>query len=185
MTNEEFKALVKKNPIPTICAVVVLAVGLGLYFRSGDLPAAEEDLTKKTSDAEKYAANIKNAAQLKDQLDAMIAANKKIEGRLARAAQQAIGINTQYFYRLARESGVTIVAFGQSGTATKAAKAAYVPIAFNVAVTGTLPQLLDFLRQLENGAHFCRVLTGSCVVNPNLRNSPLTLSLNLELLGQP
>lgn len=184
MTNEEFKAFVKKNPIPVICAVIVLGVAGGLYYRSGDLAAAEEDLAKKTADAEKYALNIKNATHLKEQLDALIAANKKIEGRLAHASEK--GTNTQYFYKLERETGVKMVSFSQTtGTVAKPTKGAFVPIAFNVAVTGTMPQVLDFLRHLENGMHFCRVTSGSCTVSTTNRNLPLTLSLNLELLGQP
>ena len=184
MTNEELKVFAKKHPIPVVGVAIVIAVALAVYFRSGDLPAAETELAKKSADAEKYALNITYAAQLKEQLDAITAANKKIESRLTRASQQ--GINTQYFYKIARETGVTIVSFGQGGSgAPKAAKAAYVPIGFVVAVTGSLPQLLDFLRQLEQGQHYCRITAGTVTASSVNRNLPLTLSLNLELLGQP
>lgn len=184
MTNEELKIFVKKHPIPVVCAVLILAVGVGLYFRMGDIPAAEEELTRKSAEAEKYALNIKYSAQLKEQFEALSAGNKKIESRLTRASQQ--GVNTQYFYKIERETGVKIVSFGQGATSpTNAPKPAYVAVGFNVAVQGTLPQILDFLRHLENGTHYCRVLTANCTVNPGARNSPLTLSLTLELLGLP
>ena len=81
MTNEELIALIKKNPIPFACGLVVVAVGLGVYFRSGDLPAAEAELTEKSALAEKYALNIKNSTQLKEQTDALLAANRKVDGR--------------------------------------------------------------------------------------------------------
>jgi hypothetical protein len=184
MTNQEFIALVKKNPITTACIAVTLAVGVGVYFRSGAIPAAEDELAQRSAQAEKYALNIKYSTQLKDQHDALVAANKKIEGRLTRASQQ--GINTQYFYKLERETGVKLVSFSQSSAAApKAAKAAFVSIPFNVAVQGTMAQVTDFLRQLEGGSHFCRVLAANFSVNPGARNGPITLSLNLELLGQP
>lgn len=184
MTNDELKALIKKNPVPFACGVIAVAVAVGLYIRSGDIPAAEADLAQKSATAEKYALNITYSAQLKDQHESLVAANKQIEGRLTRASQQ--GINTQYFYKLERETGVKLVTFGQSaGAPAKTAKASFVPIGFNVAVQGTLPQVLDFLRKLESGTHYCRVLTANCSANAASRSAPLTLSLTLELLGLP
>lgn len=185
MTNDEVYAFIKKNPIPVACAVITLALGALYYFRSGDYPAAEATLAEKSAEAEKYALNIKYSAQLKDQLEALVAANKNVEARLTRASQQ--GINTQYFYKLERETGVKLVSFGQSPSAApaKGSKAAFIPVPFNVGVQGTLPQLLDFLRQLEGGTHFVRVLAANCNVANTARSGPLTLSLTLEMLGLP
>lgn len=183
MTNDELKALAKKNPIPFACGLVAFAVGVGLYFRSGDIPAAEEELAQKSAQAERYALNIKYSAELKEQLEAVQAANTKIESRLTRASQQ--GVNAQYFYKLERDTGAKLVSFSQAGAASAAAKGAFVPIAFNVSVQGTLPQILDFLRQLERGTHYCRVLNASCSASSGARNGPLTLSLAVELLGLP
>ena len=185
MTNEEFSAIVKKNPVPVACVVLTLLVGIAYYFRSGNLPEAEADLAQKSAQSEQYALNIKYSAQLKEQVDALIAANKNIEGRLARASQQ--GVNTQYFYKLERETGVKLVSFGQSPPAppAKGSKAAFIPVTFNVGVQGTMPQILDFLRQLEGGTHYVRILTANCNVNSAARNGPLTLSLSLEMLGLP
>lgn len=184
MTNQELNAWVKKNPIPVACIVVALLVGGVLYFRSGSIPAAEAALEQKSAQAEKYAANITYSAQLKEQHDALVTAGKKIEERLTRASEQ--GVNTQFFYRLERESGARIISFGQASSApAKNAKSAFVPVGFNVSVQGTLPQVLDFLRQLEGGAHYGRVLSANLVVAATARSGPLTLSLTLELLGLP
>lgn len=183
MTNEELKIFVKKNPAPVVCGVIALAVGVALYFRSGALATAEQELAQKSAQAEKYALNIKNAAQLKDQLEMLVAANKKIESRLTRASQQ--GTNTQYFYKLAREADVKITSFNQSTPNTKNTKTAFTGIGFSVSVQGELSQILNFLRQLESGTHYCRVLGASGSISPKARNSPLILTLNLELLGQP
>jgi Tfp pilus assembly protein PilE len=184
MTNEEFYAFAKKNPVTVVCAVITVLAVVGIYFRSGDFPEAEADLAQKSAAAERYALNIKYSAQLKEQLDAAVAANKQIEGRLTRASQQ--GINTQYFYKLQRETGVKLVSFAQAPTApAKATKSAYIPVAFNVSVQGSFPQILDFLRQLESGTHYVRVLTANCASNITARSSPLTLTLTLEMLGLP
>jgi hypothetical protein len=184
MTNEELIAFVKKNPISVGCGVLALAMAGAIYFRAEEIPTAEIELAQKTAEAERYALNINYAAQLKEHLDALVAANKEVDARLVRVGQ--LGTNTQFFYKLQSETGVKLVDFRQNTTtAAKTAKSAFVPVSFAVSIQGTLPQLLDFLRQLESGAHYARVLTATCGANPAQRNFPLTMSLTLELLGLP
>ena len=100
------------------------------------------------------------------------------EARLIRASD--IGINQQYFYRLETESGVKLVDLRQGARGTP--KGGTVPISFTVSAQGDYAQVLAFLRALENGAHFCRVQSGSC---SGPRKGPVTVALNLELLGRP
>lgn len=184
MTNQELIALIKKNPIGVACGVLALAVGGALYYRSGDIPAAEAELAEKAALAEKYALNIKFSTQLPEQHEALVAANKAISERLIRASQ--LGTNTQFFYKLESDTGVKLIDFRQSTpTSAKPAKGAFMPVAFSVAVQGSIAQVLDFLRQIESGTHYGRVLTANCSVSPTARSAPLTLSLTLELLGQP
>lgn len=185
MTNEEFIALVKKNPIGIGCAVLSLAIGLTLYFRSGALPETEAILEQRTAEADRHAANIKNAAQLKEQFEQLAEANKEIDNRVVRASQ--LGLNNQYFFRLETETGVKLVDFRQGALATKAARATYSTVAFNVSVQGEMPQIVTFLRALESGAHFCRVTTATVnqASGASARKGLLTMSLTLDLLGLP
>jgi hypothetical protein len=186
MTKEELVTLIKRNPISFSCGVLSIALIAGLYFRSGEIPKAEAELQQKSAEAERYALNIKNAAQLKEQLDEITAHNKTIESRMVRITD--LPINQQYFRVLARDASVDIVDFSQStmtGNVAKGGKVAYVPVGFKVAVRGSLPQVLNFLRTLENGTHYCRVLGATCGTNASNRATSLTLSINLELLGLP
>lgn len=184
MTNDELKALVKKNPISVGCGALSLLLAVGLYFRSGEIPAAEEELAARSAEAERFAINVKNSDRLKEQFDALAAANKTIETRMVRVRD--FGDNSQFFYRLFALTGVKQVDFRQTTmTAAKGGKAAFVPVMFNLSVQGSFPQILDFLRQLEEGAHYSRVLTASISGGGASRTGLLTLSLNLELLGLP
>ncbi len=185
MTNEELVAFVKKNPISVGCGALALLVAVGIYFRSSEIPESEALLAEKSAEAERYALNIKNSAQLKEQYEAVVAANKDVDAPIVRASQK--GNNTQFFYKLQNDTGVRLIDFRQSealGTASKT-KTTFTPIAFNVSVQGTLPQILDFLRQLEGGTHYSRILSASCTSSPTNRGGPLTLALSLELLGLP
>jgi hypothetical protein len=185
MTNQEFVVLAKKNPVSFGCAALSLALVAGLYFRSEAMPEAEAELTQKSASGERMALNIQYSAQLKEQADAMAAATKEIDSRIIRTSQ--VTTNTQYFYKLEADTGVKISDLRQTTPAVvaKPPKGTFVPVAFSVTVQGTLSQLLEFLRQVENGAHYSRVLTATWNGNAANRNSPLTLGLSIELLGLP
>jgi hypothetical protein len=185
MSNEELIAFVKKNPIGIVCGVLSLALFGGWYYRSGDVPEKEADLAQKQAEGERYALNLTAGLQLKEQFESLAAANKEIEHRLVRASQ--IGPNYQFFYKLESETGVKLTDPRQSPLAAPrkdAAKAAYTPVAFNVVLSGDFTQVLNFLRRLESGAHYCRVLSATCSVASE-RSQPLNVNLTLELLGVP
>ena len=184
MTSEEQMAVMKKNPITVACGVLSLLLAVGIYFRSGAIPEAEAELAQKSGESEKLALNITNSAQLKEQLDDLVTANKALDAGIIRASQQ--GANSQFFYKLESDTGVKMVDFRQTtANVTKPAKGNFAPVAFTVSVQGTFQQIVQYLRHLENGAHFTRVMTASISGNASQRNSPLTLSLTLELLGLP
>lgn len=184
MTKEDIVSFVKKSPIVVGCVVLAIGMGVTLYLRMDKVPEAIDTLEKKTAEADKYAANIKNAAHLKEDMDAIEAANKAIDARIIRAVQ--LLDNGQYFYRLERETGVKLLDSRQTTPAVVAKpKGNFLPVSFSVAADGTLPQLIDFLRRIENGVHYSRVNAAACSVTVSKRNSTLTLSLSLELLGVP
>ncbi|MEY2881504.1 MAG: hypothetical protein RLZZ15_3884 [Verrucomicrobiota bacterium] len=184
MSNEEFIALIKKNLFGTICGIVSLAAFGWWYYRGDDVPAAEKLLGEKQTESARYGANIASAKQLKEQLDALIAANKEINARLVRAGD--LGKNVNVFFKIEAETATKLLDNRQIPLPTRREplKTAYQGIPFAVGAKGDLGQLLGFLRRIENGSHYCRVLTAIVAASPD-RTQPLTLNLSLELLGHP
>lgn len=185
MTNEELYAFVRKNPVSFTGGVLSVLLLAGIYFRSGEVPAAEAELQQKTKEADRFSANVTHSVQLKEHHEALVRAVKEIDARLVRAGQ--LGVNNQYFFKLESETDTKLVDFRQSGLVpAKTGKPAYSPVAFTVTVQGELRQLLHFLRLLESGAHYARMQSASLVpAGREARRGLLTLSLNLELLGLP
>ena len=184
MTNQQLLALVKKNPIGVGCSVLCLLLVAGIYYRSGELPDAQVELDQKSAEGARLAANVKYSAQMKEQLEALVAAEKEIDRRLLHVGQTLTSY--QYFYKLESETGVKLASLNQSTPAgTKlVGKASFMPLAFSVSVQGNLGQLLSFLRRLESGEHYCR--TVSATLNTVASGTaPLTLTANLDLLGLP
>lgn len=184
MTNAEFVAFIKKNVICVTCAVVSVGIGITLYLRSGELPDAEKVLGEKSKQGELIAANIEDSKQLKDQHAAIVAANQAIANRMIRVGQLAE--NLQYFYRLESETTTKYTDLRQIAwipPAKNAPKTNYTSVGFSLTARGTYVQLMDLLRRLENGEHYCRVMT--CNLRPNAegRGSALAMTMNVELLG--
>lgn len=182
MTTAELITAAKKNPIITVCGVLSVALAVGIYFRSDAISDANAELDAKSAEARRYELNIANANQLKEQYDALVAANASIEDRLIRATE--IGINQQYFYKLESDTGVKLSELNQNFRSAKATPAAgrFVPVLFNVSASGNFAQIMTFLRGLENGSHLCRVVSASCAAG---RTGPVGISLGVELLGRP
>jgi Tfp pilus assembly protein PilN len=184
-TPEELLALIKANPVGFICAAVALAFGGAIYYRSSELPKATALLEQKSTEGARLAANVRNGAHLPDQSAAMAAAIKTIDSRLIRPGELAQ--NLQYFYKLETETGAKLVDLRQlTTTVPKTAKpGAAAGIGFTVTVEGEYRTLLDFLRRLEQGTHYCRIMSASIGLAGPERSSPLTLAIGVELLGRP
>ena len=181
MSNAELASLIKRNPLRVACVVLALLSGAGVYFVNGQIEDATKLLEQKTAEGSRLAANVKNAAQLPEQLEMLTSAVKKIQGRLIRGSQLAT--NLQYFYRLETDSGVELIDLRQtSGTQPTKANAG---VGFAIAVKADYVTVLGCLRRLENGTHYCRVMTAAINGAGADRTGPVTLSLSLELLGQP
>ena len=184
MTTEQLVALLKKNPISFGCAALALIVGLVIYYGMDDGPEALALLEQKTAEGERLHANVINAVQLPEQLAAITAAREEIEKRLIGGEMAR---NQQYFYKLETATGVKLVSISQApvARAKPGAKATLVGIAFTVSLQGSYPTVLDYIRRLENGIHYCRINSVSITGTSNNRAGPLSVSLSLDLLGRP
>jgi hypothetical protein len=58
-------------------------------------------------------------------------------------------------------------------------------IGYTVSYKGGYAEALNFLSRLESGAHYSRLISANISTNSSTREGPVTVSLALELLGQP
>jgi hypothetical protein len=184
MSNEDLVAFLKKNVIAVACVAASIAIGVTIYLRSDLLPQAEKVFLDNAQKAALIAANIEDYEHLPDQHAALVAANQAIAGRLVNVGQLAE--NDQYFYRIETKTGIKLTDLRPTPWAPPpkgAPKTIYTRVGYALTAEGTYPQLIDLLRKLENGEHYCRIL--SCNIHPNseARGSTLQMSLALELLA--
>jgi Type II secretion system (T2SS), protein M subtype b len=186
MNGEELMAFVRKNLISVGCAAFSLVIGFLIYYRSDMLPDARGVLEQKQKQGELLAANIEDSGQLKEQHAALVAANETITDRMIHIDQLAE--NTGYFYRLESETGTKLADPHQipwTAPPKNAPKTNFTSVAFAITASGSYPQLLDLLRKLESGEHYCRVDTLSLKPISNQRGSQLSMIVNIDLMAVP
>jgi hypothetical protein len=185
MNAQDLLQFIKRNPVGISCLVLALGLGGWIYYRSDAGPALEEELRRRQGDAQRLENNVKYSAQLKEQLASLQASAKEIDSRIVRAGQ--VGANTQFFYQLESETAVKLKDLRPAAVVppAKGAKSPFVPVGFMVSADGSYVQLLEFLRRIESGPRYARIVSASLSGSLADRRVPLTLSLSVELLGLP
>jgi Tfp pilus assembly protein PilO len=182
MTLADLIARIKKQPIGFACLLVCLLSGGWLYYRSGEIEARQEQYRAKSEQAAKFISNVGISKNLPEQVAELQAVTKELDGRLVRAGQLAV--NLQYFYKLEAENEVKLLDVRQNAL-PRNTKTLYVGVPYNVNVQGPYKNVMAFLQRLENGRHFCRINTASFTKFAGAGDGSMTLSLSLDLLGQP
>jgi hypothetical protein len=182
------KTYIKKYPVGASAGLLALVMASALVFRHFDFAETQSAFDVSAAEGQKLEANIAYAGQLEEQLKALEEANKMIAGRLVNPSDLAI--NLQYFYKLEAETGVKLVdtrPIDSRAPAKAAAKGQYTSVQYAVTLQGSYARTLTFLRRLENGASFCRIISGSCTqaqAEQGKGSGETSMSLTVELLGR-
>jgi hypothetical protein len=195
VTIKAIPALIKKYPFSAGCASLCFSLTFAFFYRQSEVPELDSIFDAKTNESRRLRGNIINSAQLTEHLETLVLANAAVDKRLMRAADLAT--NQQYFYKIESESGVKITDLrpGSSSPQTTGqsvnVKGSYAAVPYTCAVQGTYSQLLNFLRKLENGEHFQRIVSTNASIAggggdevDNLVDPVITLVISIEFLGR-
>ncbi len=195
MDSAALKSTIKKYPFGVSIAIVAVLVFGALYYRHLTMSEQQELYNAKSAESSRLANNISHAVQLDDHVRALEEANKVVIGRLVNP--QDLAINLQYFYKLEAETGVKLLdtrPVESRGAAKAVVKGVYTPVQYAITLQGRYEQTLAFLRRLERGTIFCRIISGT-LGQAQLSGSDsqstqekvsddTAMSLTVELLGR-
>jgi Tfp pilus assembly protein PilO len=184
MTSTDLTILIKKQPLGFICGLLCLAAAGWLYYRGGELEKRQGEYEAKSAEAARLVSNVSISKNLPEQVAEMQALTKELESRVVKAGQLAV--NLQYFYKLEAETEVKLLDVRQN-TLPRNSKTLYLGVPYSVNVQGSYKQVMDFVQRLEKGRHFCRINIANFTKVPGAGDGStgMTLSLTLDLLGQP
>lgn len=187
------KATIKKYPVGTAAIAVTVLMLAALFVRHSSLTELRDGVAEKAEESDKLTHNISYASQLDEQLRELQDSNRLIAGRLVNP--QDLAINLQYFYKLEAETGVKLLdtrpVSAGAGAKITPTKGGYIPVQYAVSLQGGYAKVLSFLRRLEQGSIYCRVVTANCTRTQSEQSGSqdktsdeIVLSLTVEILGK-
>jgi hypothetical protein len=193
LTTQDLVELLKKHPISISCGLLSALLAVGVYYRGSSVGELQTKLQKTEEEGQKIRANVRNGANLPEQLTAIEKAVKEIDSRLVRCSD--LGTNLQYFFRIGSESAVQVVDLRQTtmslSSAQAKAKTNYYGISFAITIQDEYRKVLNFLGRLESGPRFFRLSSagasrmGQRGEGGTSAEAMVSLTVNLELLGLP
>lgn len=188
---EQIVGFLRKNPVGVTCVALIIAMGVYSAIRYDSLREAEEQLAATTELADRLGLNLKNSAQLPEQLKELRESAARIDGRIIRSADLAT--NLQYFYKLVADTNTKLLELRQLQPAPGLKKEGpFTPVSYAITVRGSYSRVMALLANVEGGHYFSRIQSAN--ISPALAigggtdgddgsGDLVTLTLNLELLG--
>ncbi|HWA28375.1 MAG TPA: type 4a pilus biogenesis protein PilO [Lacunisphaera sp.] len=179
----QFLAAARRYPVAVVSLILFVLLGVGDYLlwkRRGELGDAYEQTRQKGEamllSLNSHARIVAQAATLDEAL-AYINKNLITESDLAG--------NMDYFYQIEKATKTRLTNLAQLSSQPSTEEEAYRAIPFNLRLSGTYPQVLAFLHQLETGPRLLRVKNYRFAQSDAAAIDGLSLDLTVEMLGHP
>jgi hypothetical protein len=192
MTLQDLVEKLRRYPVPTACGAIVFVCFFAFYLRMNlitDLEIENDDVQRQAQQVEQ---NLTHGRTLEKHIAEMDAKVTEFNARVIKPAELAN--NLKYFYEIEAVTRVSIADLRQSVStpAKSTTKAILASVDYSVLVTGRFDQVLSYINELEHGRHFFR-LEGFNLQRGRQEGTPadatgpgpVTMSLNLQLLGWP
>lgn len=184
---------IRRNPVPSACGLVAIALFLTLYFRSD---AADEGQAMLDSGNQEYLSlkgNLAASVRLDDEVKRLADFNKRVEAGLLRSGELAR--NQQFFYKIEADTGVKLVdlrqqplgppaniapAKGKGASAKNGLQNPYVLLGFTITLEGDYVKTLLFMRHLEQASVLSKIATLS---SSAIDGGGITMTINLQVLA--
>lgn len=177
---QQFFALMRRNPVVSICTALVILLGTASYFlwQSQQQLSVGHDSVRRNG--EDMLLSLSGLPRVSSELTSVKEAVDFIDANLIREGDLAE--NLGYFYQLESASRVRLAQLGQLSSQPASADVAFIAIPFSIRATGSYRQVMRFLHELETGPRLCRVTTYSLTGG---EDDKVALDLTIEMLGRP
>jgi Tfp pilus assembly protein PilO len=173
---------VRRAPFLVFCLTLFLLLSIANYFlwqRQLEITARYEDVRKS---GETMFSALSSHSRVVAQLTTVNEALKKIDENLI--VETDLAENLGYFYQLETLSRVRLSQLNQLSSQPADDGSPYKAIPFSIRATGSYPQLISFLRELESGPRQLRIKTFD-FSRSDAKSNAIALGLTVELLGSP
>ena len=159
-----------------------MLLAAGNYFLWQARRAAAQEHEQVRRKGEMMLRSLGNRARINTDLTALKEALELIERNLL--DEQSMEVNLGYFYKLEKPARVRLMRLNQLAAPLSLKKGPFKALPFSMQISGTYPNLMNYVRALETGPRIVRVRTSSFEKNSH-DNSELVADLTVEVLAKP
>ncbi|MBE2214547.1 MAG: hypothetical protein IAE82_11805 [Opitutaceae bacterium] len=193
MTFQDLVEKLRRYPVPSACGAIVIVCFFAFYLRMNVITDLEIENDEVQRQAQQVDQNLTHGRTLDKHIAEMEAKTTELDARIVKSAELAN--NLKYFYEIEATTRVSIADLRQTVNppAKGAPKTILSGVDYAVLITGRFDQVVSYINELEHGRHFFRLesfnlqrgrqesAAGTAATGPG----PVTMSLNLKLLGWP
>ena len=180
-TLQNFLTFARRAPFLIFCIVALITFSIADYYlwqREREINVQHEEVRRN---GEKMFSALSSHGRVSTELQAVNEALKQIDDNVI--VETDLAENLGYFYQMETLSRVRLTQLTPLSS-QPVEDSAYKAIPFSMRATGTYPQLISFLRELESGPRQSRIMTFN-FTRADTKSNALTLGLTVELLGSP
>ncbi len=190
MTLQDLLEKLRRFPVPSTCAAIILVCFFGYYLRMDMLTELEIESGDVERQLRQVEQNVSHGRALPADIAEMKRSVDELESRLVKGAELAN--NLKYFYELEVTTHVVIADLRQTAAepVNGAGRSVLAGVGYSMMLSGSFHQIVSYLNELEHGRHFCRLRSIAVQrvergASESKEPTPLSVSLNLELLAWP
>lgn len=179
---KQLLATARRYPLVAISLSLFTLLSIANYFlwQRQQIITRQHDTVRRNGDAMLQA--LTSQSLIAGELAAVKEALKMIDRNLI--AEADLAENLGYLYQMETLSHVRLSQMNQLSSLPAPEGNPYKSVPFSLRVTGTYPQMINFLRELETGPRLLRIKTYS-FSRDAAKNNTLSLDLIVEILGSP
>ncbi len=179
---QQLFATVRRAPFLVFCLTLFVLLSIANYFlwkRQQTITTTHEEVRRN---GEKMFSALSSHNRIVGELGTVEDAIKRIDQNLV--AESDLAENLGYFYQLEAMSRVRVTQLTQLSSQPAADGNPYKAVPFSLRATGSYPQLISFLRELESGPRLLRIRNFDLSRGDPKANA-VAISLTVELLASP
>ena len=178
---QQLLAFARRSPFLVFCVTLFLLLSIANYFLWQRQQAITVRYEEVQRNGETMFSALSSHSRVVTQLTTVEEALKRIDENLV--VETDLAENLGYFYQMETLSRVRLTQLNQLSS-QPADGAPYKAIPFSLRVTGSYPQLISFVRELESGPRILRIRNFD-FGRGDAKSNTIGLGLTVEVLGNP
>ncbi|HEY1793305.1 MAG TPA: type 4a pilus biogenesis protein PilO [Opitutaceae bacterium] len=174
-------ATLRRNPISTLCGVIVALCIAACFYIHRDRAWLELDYKQVQQDTDLDFSSVISGPSVKQERLAAVEVSHRIEANLVN--EDNLAENLWYFYKIEEQTKAHIAELRPLNSVVTNSRAYYRRVPFSVRITGSYEQTADFLYAVETGPRLSNI-TQLSYRRTDPDGTQVILDFTVELLGK-